>query len=83
MDRFTGRVGDDDADFTTSAAGPKAAVLGLSVALYGVATVRTAIVAKWIGWTAVVGGVAYAASGVAVGYAGFESGFGDPTSILA
>jgi hypothetical protein len=55
----------------------------LTVALYGVATVRTVIVAKWIGWTAVVGGVAYAPSGVAVGYAGLESGFGDPASILA
>jgi hypothetical protein len=58
-------------------------VLGLSVALYGAASVRTAIVARWLGWTAIVGGLSYMASGIAVGYAGFESGFGELTTILA
>jgi len=50
-------------------------LLGLSVVLFGLAIARTGITARWLGWAAVGGGLFYMASGVAVGYAGFESDF--------
>jgi len=50
-------------------------LLGLTVVLFGIAIARTDIVARWLGWAGVIGGLAYMASGVAVAYAGFESGF--------
>ena len=58
-------------------------LLGLAVALFGIAIARTGIVARWLGWAAVIGGLAYMASGVAVAYAGFESGFESAVGIVA
>ena len=58
-------------------------LLGLAVALFGTAIARTGIVARWLGWAAVIGGLAYMASGVAVAYAGFESGFESADGIVA
>jgi len=54
-------------------------LLGSTVVLFGVAIVRTRIIAGWLGWVAAVGGLLYMASGIAVAYRGFESGFGDVT----
>jgi rhodanese-related sulfurtransferase len=50
-------------------------LLGLTVVLFGLAIARTALVAPWLGWAGLLGGLLYMASGVAVGYAGFESDF--------
>jgi Domain of unknown function (DUF4386) len=47
-------------------------LLGLTVVLFGVAVARTGVVARWLGWIAVLGGLLYMAVGVAVGYSGFE-----------
>jgi len=58
-------------------------LLGLAVALFGIAIARTGIVARWLGWAGVIGGLAYMASGVAVAYAGFESGFESAVGIDA
>jgi Domain of unknown function (DUF4386) len=58
-------------------------LLGLAVALFGIAIARTGIVARWLGWAAVIGGLAYMSSGVAVAYAGFESGFESAVGIVA
>jgi hypothetical protein len=58
-------------------------LLGLAVALFGVAITRTDIAARWLGWAAVIGGLTYMASGVAVAYAGFESGFESAVGIVA
>jgi Domain of unknown function (DUF4386) len=55
-------------------------LLGVTIALYGVAIARTRIVAGWLGWVAVVGGLLYMASGIAVAYRGFQSGFLDVTT---
>jgi len=56
-------------------------LLGLTVALFGLAIARTVIMARWLGWVGVAAGLLYMATGVAVGYAGFESGFGDAAGI--
>ena len=58
-------------------------LLGLAVALFGIAIGRTEIAARWLGWAGVIGGLAYMASGVAVAYAGFESGFESAVGIVA
>jgi hypothetical protein len=47
-------------------------LLGLTIVLFGVAVARTGVVARWLGWIAVVGGLLYMAVGVTVGYSGFE-----------
>jgi hypothetical protein len=47
-------------------------LLGLTIVLFGVAVARTGVVARWLGWIAVLGGLLYIAVGVAVGYSGFE-----------
>jgi hypothetical protein len=52
-------------------------LLGLTIVFFGAAIVRTGIVARWLGWIGAIGGVLYMATGIAVGYSGFESGFGD------
>ena len=52
-------------------------LLGLTIVLFGAAIVRTGIVARWLGWIGAIGGLLYMATGIAVGYSGFESGFGD------
>jgi hypothetical protein len=54
-------------------------LFGLTMVLFGAGIARTGIVARWLGWIAVLGGALYMATGIAVGYAGFESGFGDAT----
>jgi uncharacterized membrane protein len=54
----------------------------LTLVLYGAAIVRTGLVARWLGWIGMIGGLLYVATGVAVGYSGFESGFGDATGDL-
>jgi hypothetical protein len=58
-------------------------LLGLAVALFGVAITRTDVAARWLGWAGAIGGLAYMASGVAVAYAGFESGFESAAGIVA
>src|SRR5947208_16525108 len=58
-------------------------LLGLAAALFGIAIARTDIAARWIGWAGLIGGLAYMASGVAVAYAGFESGFESAVGIVA
>jgi len=40
--------------------------------LFGVAIVRTGLIYRWLGAVAVAAGLLYAATGVAVGYTGFE-----------
>jgi hypothetical protein len=55
----------------------------LAVALFGIAIARTEIAARWLGWAGVIGGFAYMASGVAVAYAGFESGFESAVGVVA
>jgi hypothetical protein len=56
-------------------------LLGLSFLLYGAAIVRTGIVARWLGWVGMIAGLLYAATGIAVGYEGFESGVGDAAGL--
>src|SRR5215216_5258876 len=58
-------------------------LLGLAAALFGIAIARTDIAARWLGWAGVIGGISYMASGVAVAYAGFESGFESAVGIVA
>jgi len=58
-------------------------LLGLAAALFGIAIARTDIAARWLGWAGVIGGLSYMASGVAVAYAGFESGFESAVGIVA
>lgn len=48
-------------------------LLGLTLVLFGVAIARTAIVFRWLGWLAVLVGVLYGATGVAVAYEGLET----------
>jgi len=52
-------------------------LLGLTIVLFGATIVRTGFVARWLGWIGAIGGLLYMATGIAVGYSGFESGFGD------
>lgn len=47
-------------------------LLGLTIVLFGVAVALTGVVARWLGWVAVLSGLLYMAVGVAVGYSGFE-----------
>ncbi len=47
-------------------------LLGLTLVLFGIAIARTGLVLKWIGWVGALGGVLYAAIGVAVHHTGFE-----------
>lgn len=54
-------------------------LFGLTMVLFGAAIARTGVVARWLGWVGMLGGLLYMATGIAVGYAGFESGFGDAT----
>ena len=56
-------------------------LLGLTLTLFGFAIARTGIVARWLGWVGVAGGLLYMATGIAVGSAGFESGFGNAAGI--
>ena len=49
----------------------------------GVAVARTRIVARWVGWAAVLGGLLYMAVGVAVGYSGFEKPGGLAIQLLS
>ena len=58
-------------------------LLGLAVTLFGITVTRTGIAARWLGWAGVIGGLCYMASGVAVAYAGFESGFESAVGIVA
>lgn len=58
-------------------------LLGLTVTLFGFTVTRTGIAARWLGWAGVIGGLSYMASGVAVAYAGFESGFESAVGIVA
>jgi hypothetical protein len=58
-------------------------LLGLTVTLFGITVIRTGIAARWLGWAGVLGGLSYMASGVAVAYAGFESGFESAVGIVA
>ena len=51
--------------------------------LFGITVTRTGIAARWLGWAGVIGGLCYMASGVAVAYAGFESGFESAVGIAA
>ena len=52
-------------------------VLGVALTLFGIAIVRTAHLARWLGWIAGLGGLLYIATGVPVGLEGLE-GTGDP-----
>jgi hypothetical protein len=52
-------------------------LLGLTLVLFGVAILRTAIVYRWLGGVAALAGLVYAAIGVAVGYSGFGERPGD------
>lgn len=54
-------------------------LFGLTLGLFGAAIALTAILPRWIGWVGGLAGLLYMATGVAVGYSGFESGFGDAT----
>src|SRR5215211_2750261 len=54
-------------------------LFGLTMVLFGAGIARTGIVARWLGWVGMIGGLLYMATGIAIGYAGFESGFGDAT----
>jgi hypothetical protein len=54
-------------------------LFGSTLVLFGVAIVRTGIVARWLGWVGMFGGLLYMATGIAIGYRGFESGFGKAT----
>jgi rhodanese-related sulfurtransferase len=56
-------------------------LLGLTLALYGTVIARTAFIPRWLGWVGVAGGLLYMATGIAVGSAGFKSGFGDAVGI--
>lgn len=47
-------------------------LLGLAFVLFGIAIVRTGLVARWLGIVGAVGGLVYAGIGIAVGYSGFE-----------
>jgi hypothetical protein len=47
-------------------------LLGLTLILLGTAIARTGIIARWLGWLAMLAGLLYIATGVAVGYSGFE-----------
>jgi hypothetical protein len=58
-------------------------LLGLAATLFGIAIARTEIAARWLGWAGAIGGLGYMASGVAVAYAGFESGFESAVGIVA
>ncbi len=60
-------------------------MLGITVAIYGVALVLDKRFPKWLGWLAVVGGLPTAASGVIMAYTGFSELAMDinmPTSAL-
>lgn len=52
-------------------------LLGLTILLFGAAIARTGIIRRWLGWVGMIGGLLYMATGIAVGYRGFESGFGN------
>ena len=61
-------------------------LIGLSLALFGVAIILRDLVPGWLGWVAVLAGLLFVATGVDVGYNGLESGFQDlvvPISQLA
>jgi hypothetical protein len=61
-------------------------LLGLGLALFGVAVILSDPVPGWLGWVAVLGGLLFVATGIDVGYHGLESGFQDlaaPISQLA
>lgn len=57
-------------------------LFGLTLVLFGTGIARTGIVARWLGWTGVAGGLLYMASGIAVGYDGFQSSFGDAIGVV-
>ena len=52
-------------------------LLGLSLALFGVAIILRDLVPKWLGWVAVIGGLMFVTTGIDVGYNGLESSFQD------
>ncbi|HSG39687.1 MAG TPA: hypothetical protein VLE27_08625, partial [Thermoanaerobaculia bacterium] len=52
-------------------------LLGLSLALFGVAIILRNLVPAWLGWVAALAGLLFVATGVDVGYNGLESGFQD------
>jgi hypothetical protein len=52
-------------------------LLGLTLVLFGAAIVLTGMVPQWLGWVGGIVGVLYIATGIAVGYSGFENGFGN------
>ncbi len=54
-------------------------LFGLTLVLFGAGIARTGLVARWLGWVGVIAGLLYMATGIGIGYAGFESGFGDAT----
>jgi len=57
-------------------------LLGLSLVLLGLAVVARPLVARWLGWLAVVAGVASIAIAIDVGYSGLEGSFQDTVSPL-
>ncbi|MGW0703067.1 hypothetical protein ACWD0A_27890 [Streptomyces sp. NPDC002867] len=56
-------------------------LLGLTFALFGAAILAGRLVAGWLGWAAVLGGLFYVAIGVDVGYNGLASGLQDVLGI--
>ena len=57
-------------------------LLGLTFVLFGVAVVRTGVVARWLGVVGIAGGLLYAAVGIAVGHTGLDKPGGLPISLL-
>jgi Domain of unknown function (DUF4386) len=57
-------------------------LLGLTFVVFGVAVARTGLVARWLGWIGALGGLLYAAIGIAVGYSGFEKPGGPVVQLL-
>jgi hypothetical protein len=57
-------------------------LFGLTLVLFGTGLARTTVVARWLGWIGAAAGLLYMASGIAVGYRGFESGFGNAVAVI-
>lgn len=57
-------------------------LLGLSFVLFGVAILLGRLVARWLGWVALLVGALSAAIGIDVGYHGLASSFQDATGML-
>ncbi|MGH2916986.1 MAG: hypothetical protein ACRDLS_00055 [Solirubrobacteraceae bacterium] len=57
-------------------------LFGLTFVLVGVAVARTGIIARWLGWIAVLGGLLYTTVGIAVGHSGLDKPGGPVISLL-